>query len=1077
MFLPNKIEIVIALVLCYTNNFAQPNPAWSEGLRSEYLKLKDPLEYNKHIRPILVDKCFVCHGNDKGTRAAGLRLDIAEQAYGPLPNNPGHVAITPGNREKSEVYHRILSDDQNFIMPDPTSHLVLSDREKAILIKWIDEGATYQPHWSYLPVAKFEMPDIKNKIGAITPIDYFIRKSLESTQLTTGKEASKDLLLRRLSLDLTGLPPTIQELDHFLKDSSANAYENQVDRLLRSSHYGEKMTVDWLDLARYADSHGYTVDRLRDMSPYRDWVIKAFNTNLPYNQFVQHQLAGDLMLNPSKEMVIATAFNRNHPMNMEGGIIEEEFQTEYAIDRTNTFGTVFMGLSLGCARCHDHKFDPWSQKNYYELFSFFNNIKEAGQIAWNDAMPTPTLLLPNDEQEKILAFINQSIQEQEKVLADRITNSTSAFKSWLATGQYKKLTNERIPMIGLQGLYDFEDALGNQMSPAGHGKIRREVDTISYNPNFDKHGQGRALRLDGDEYLDCRNQGIFSKSDPFTIGIWLKIPLAFREGVIFHKSMAERLYNFRGYQLYYKKGKFEINMAHTGPSNAITRISTSPIPKDQWLHMAMTYDGSSKAKGFRLFMDGAEMQMETTMDQLYKDILFQVPDEPALQVGGWWRGLGFKDGLVDDITVYNRCLTNRELSILADQSDWKSISTKSVQDLSTADLQVLKEYFDGVVDSIAIDYRKELVRLRSGFADTTEQIQEIMVMQEMPNPAKAHVLIRGNYDELGEEVDPGTPHALSSYPEEYPKNRVGLAQWLTNGQHPLTARVAVNRLWQMFFGQGLVKTSEDFGNQGMMPSHPELLDWLAYEFVQSGWDIKKMNKLIVLSACYRQASNNHPEDRDLDPENIFLSRGPSQRLSAEMIRDQVLLASGLLNPTIGGKSMMPYQPQGLWEINNTHYKPDTTSVIYKRSLYIVLKRSVPNPTMTIFDAQDRSNCLARRLLTNTPLQALVTLNDPTFLEAAKMLGASMTLQKDVSQAIVEVYRKLTGQIPEPYALDLLLQQQKMELEHFKQNPMSVRGLLDQGLSKIDPSLDPVVVAANSIVASTIMNSMASITKR
>ncbi len=1073
----NSSVLLLCLLVKEYKMFGQSLQDLPSAVQSEYSKLMQQLEYNKDIRPILGDKCFVCHGNDKGTREAGLRLDIMESALGPLPNNPDKVAITPGNRQKSEVYHRILSDDKHYQMPDPKSNLSLSDKEKAILIKWIDEGAKYQLHWSFIKSGKIEVPIVKNTSWISNAIDNFILKKLELESLIPSKPAAKEMLLRRLSFDLTGLPPSIQELDEFINDVSKNAYEKQVDRLLQSPHYGEKMAIDWLDIARFADSHGYTVDRIRDMSPYRDWVIQAYHSNLPYNLFVQHQLAGDLIPHATKDMKIATAFNRIHPMNMEGGIIEEEFQTEYVIDRTNTFGTAFMGLSLGCARCHDHKFDPWSQKNYYELFSFFNNVKEAGQIAWNDAVPTPTLLLPTKEQEEILAFIDESIKTQEQRLKDRRLHNKTEFKSWLSTWQYKNLTKELIPLVGLQGHFNFEDSL-RRAFPINHSiKIRRETDTTGYPPRFERNEKGLSLKLDGDEYLDCGKLGIFRKSEPFAIGIRLKLPKTFQEGVIFHKSIAERLYNFRGYQLYFKHGKFEINMAHTGPSNAITRISKSTVPKDQWLQMTMTYDGSSRADGFNLFMNGEELEMITTMDQLYKDILFFNSEEPGLQIGGWWRGLGFKDGLIDDVTIYNRCLTELEIKVLAGATSWKKILTKLKRKSNSQELNAFKEYFDHGIDSTSLYLMEKLKALRTAWSDSSEYIPEVMVMQEMPSPKKAHVLIRGNYDALGEEVHPEVPSSISPFPSDFPKNRLGLSKWLTDGQHPLTARVAVNRLWQIFFGQGLVKSSEDFGTQGALPSHSELLDWLANEFVQSGWDIKKMNKLIVMSASYRQDSYVSPILREKDPENNLIARGPSRRLSAEMLRDHVLCSSGLLNPDIGGKSVKPYQPTGLWEINNSHYTTDTNQSLYRRSLYILIKRSVPNPSLTTFDAQDRSYCIARRQDTNTPLQALVTWNDPTFTEAAKVLGEKITNYKDSREGIRDIYRKLTSQTPDDPILDLLMELQKVEYEKFSLSPSKTDGWLNQGLYKVDAEKNKALLVANSIIASTIINSVASMYKK
>jgi len=1078
---PNKFILRLSFLLLSFVYFqfvaGQSTYVLPDDVRVEYGQLPPGQDYNRIVKPILSDNCFACHGNDRNQRKAGLRLDRRENAYGPLPQNPGRVAITPKDLHNSELVHRILSIEPEYLMPEPQSHLVLSAKEKAILVKWVEEGAIYQPHWSFIPPQPIKIPTIKTKGWARNAIDSFIAYPLEQQNLNNSPPAPRELILRRLYLDLTGLPPSLSELDAFLSDPEEDAYENQVDRLLQSPHYGEKMSVQWLDLARFSDSHGYTVDRLRDMSPYRDWVIKSFNDNLSYDSFIGQQLAGDLMPNPTTDMLIATAFNRNHPQNMEGGIIEEEFQTEYAIDRTNTFGEAFLGLSLGCARCHDHKFDPVSQKNYYELFAYFNRVREAGQIAWNNAMPTPTILLPSAEKQKVIDFINHSIQAREEKLSAIPSESIIRFENWLQNESFKQLPSSPYPQFGLKAYYPLDGGLENSVIPNQAGQMRRETDTLSEPPVFETNGKGKALVLDGDGYLDLLNQGKFRRSDPFTIGLWIRIPKEFKEGVIFHKSIAERLYNFRGYHVYFKEGKLEINMAHTAPSNALTRLTKELIPRGKWIQLTLTYDGSSKAKGLNLFIDGIKMEMETRMDQLYKDISFGMDPEPALQIGGWWRGLGFKGGRVDELLIYDRQLTDYEIKIIAHKADWNFLHEKSSPQLSSEERAILFDYYLAAVDSCALSVYQELNKERRALADSTEAIPEIMIMQELSPPKKSHILNRGNYMDPGEEVKPNTPEFLLPIAEDLPKNRYGLANWLTDKNNPLTARVAVNRFWQNFFGQGLVKTTEDFGNQGESPSHPELLDWLARYFVASGWDIKKLNKLIVMSATYRQDSRTNPEIYDLDPENRYLARGPSARLSAELLRDQALAASGLLNDTIGGPSVKAYQPEGLWEINSDDYKPDSIPGIYRRSVYILIKRSVPNPTLALFDAPDRSACITRRQRTNTPSQALVTLNDPTFIEAAKVLGENMARSKYPESAIVDTYRKLTARIPTDQELKLLISLQQQTYERFKKEPQKAQGWLDSGLYLVDPDLQLIQIAAFGVVASTILNSDASLMKR
>jgi len=1053
-------------------------PKMPEDVQIAYEELPEKLDYNQHVKPVLSDKCFACHGPDRAKQKAGLRLDLKEAAYGKLPENPDKVAIDPGNLTRSEFYHRIMSADPEYVMPTKDSHLSLTAKEKAILIKWIQDGAEYKPHWAFVKPEKPDLPDIQNKSWVKNPIDNFILSKLEGEKLQPSRQADKELLLRRVSLDLTGLPPTLEEIDIFLKDKSENAYEKQVDRLLQSPHYGEKMAVDWLDLARFADSHGYTVDRLRDMSPYRDWVINAFNQNMHYDKFVQWQLAGDLMPKPTKDMIIATAFNRNHQQNMEGGIVEEEFQTEYVIDRTNTFGDAMLGISIGCAKCHDHKYDPISQKNYYQLFSFFNNIKEAGQISWDDALPTPTLMLPTAKEEKMLHFINTQIASQEKEIEMARISSEAEFQKWVYDQRYRELCKEISPKTNLQALFSFDNnSLKNTVNAKETGIMKRESGQTGDRPVFVTHNNGQAMVMNGDVFLDLDQAGVFRRSQPFSIGIWINIPKELKEGVILHKSQAERLYNFRGYHLYLKDDRLELNMAHTAPSNAITKQSQKGIPREQWIQLTITYDGSSKAKGLNLFLDGKLCVMETTMDQLTKDILFKGEKQPGLQIGGWWRGLGFKGGKIDDIVVYDRVLTNFEIGVLARKNSWAKVAGNSRNQLAPIDLAILKDYYMSAVSLKVRAASNLLTRTRTSQADSTDKIRELMVMQEMPKPKKAHILLRGNYDAFGEEVSPETPESILKFPKNLPKNRYGLSLWLTDKKNPLTARVAVNRFWQNFFGTGIVKTTEDFGNQGELPSHLELLDWLAIYFQESGWDIKKLNKLIVMSGTYRQDSKTSNEKREKDPENRLLARGPSNRMTAEMIRDNALMASGLINNKVGGESVKPYQPEGLWEINNTTYKPDSGQGVYRRSLYVIVKRSVPNPTLSTFDATSRSYCVVRRQKTNTPLQALVTLNDPTFVEAMKVLGEKMSRIADTRQAIAMAYRKLTGRLPSSMETDLLISMQKNEYQKFKRSPQKVTGLLGAGQTRIDQKADAALIAANALVASTILNSDATLTKR
>jgi cytochrome c553 len=558
--------VVILLV------FVACSPSLPADVDAAYKTLPEVIDFSMHVKPILSDRCFSCHGPDGEKLSAGLRLDIAGAAYAELPESPGKKAIVPGSLRKSEMFRRIISTDPEYMMPEPTSHLKLTAYEKALLIKWIEQGAEYKPHWAFVKPAKPALPEVAQKAWIKNGIDHFVLHRLEKEKLSQSPEADKETLLRRVSLDLTGLPPTLQEVDAFVNDNSPNAYEKQVDRLLASPHYGEKMGVDWLDVARYADSHGYTVDRLRDMSPWRDWVIDAFNKNLSYKDFIIWQLAGDLLPNPTKEQLIATAFNRNHQQNMEGGIVEEEFRVEYVSDRVNTTSTAFMALTAGCAKCHDHKFDPLSQKEYYQMFSFFNNVKEAGQISWDDAMPVPTMLITDGEKEKILSFLRSTEQQKNKELDAIVAAEEPAFAKWLQSGTYRNAYKNKFPH-SLIGHFPLNDALlKNTVAPFARASMKREGGTKEspFIVNVDK---GKALQFDGDTWLDLVNIGKFSRSDAFSVGLWVTIPKEVKSGVIFHQGTAGLLYNFRGFHLALENNRLQLVMAHTAPYNAIIEYS------------------------------------------------------------------------------------------------------------------------------------------------------------------------------------------------------------------------------------------------------------------------------------------------------------------------------------------------------------------------------------------------------------------------------------------------------------------------------------------------------------------------
>ena len=1073
MLKSNLYVTLVLLILCSCGGTDLP-----EEVHAEYVKLPKKIDFNRHIKPILSDKCFLCHGPDKNKISAGLQLHLPESAYAELPDTPGKYAIKPGSLDKSELFHRIMSDDPNYLMPSPDSHLSLSNYEKAALIKWIEKGAEYKDHWAFISPEKYSVPEVTVKESVNNPIDNFVVKRLEQEKLEPSVKADKELLLRRLSFDLIGLPPTIEELDAFVKDNSPEAYEKQVDRLLNSPHYGEHMALDWMDLSRFADTHGYSVDRYRDMSPWRDWVIKSFNENMSYNQFVTWQLAGDLLENPTREMKLATAFNRIHPNNMEGGVVNEEFLVEYAVDRTSTVGQAFMGLTVACARCHDHKFDPISQKNFYEMTSYFNNINESGQISWNSAMPVPTLLLTSEEEEKMLDYLENLIQDKEsnikKMEEAEVANN---FKKWISNKRYKYKLNSEV-IDGLVAHFKLDNhQLRDALNPKNKGGMFGVGTQGDHLINLTDSKFKKGIQFDGDTWLHLKNTGIFGRNDSFTIGLWAMIPEEIENGTIFHKGDGAILYNWRGYHLKIVDNKLELMMANTAPGNAIIETSINNFPKDEWIHLSMTYNGSSKASGLKLFLNGTEMETKVNVDDLYKDILFRNGNEPGLQLGARMRGKGIRGAIVDDIKVFDKELTTLELLKLSGNESLNTFLSKDFELLSLKDKNELQLYYTNTVSKKAKPLQKELAKLKKSYVDSIEKIKEVMVMKETQEPTQSYLLERGVYDAHGEAVFPNVPEKLLPMPKAFPKNRLGFTKWLFHKDHPLTARVVVNRFWQHYFGTGLVKTSEDFGNQGEMPSHPKLLDWLSLHFMESGWDVKAFQKLIVMSNTYQQSSITSKNLYELDKENRLLARGPSKRLSGEMLRDNALASSGLLNRKIGGESVKPYQPEGLWKVNNASYKQDHGDKLYRRSMYTIWKRSVPHPTIATFDTPSRSVCTIRRQETNTPLQALVMLNDPTFVEASRVLGKKMLNYSNIEESIAMTFRQLTGRQIKTQELDILVELQNEEYQKFKENNSKIKGWINSGAFQIKNSDNGALIAANAVVASTIMNSDATITKR
>ncbi len=1075
------LSIICLLMVSNCRQGYSPKPSIAD-------QLPEHIDYNLHVKPILSDRCYRCHGPDENARKADLRLDTEDGLFYKKKDQQVRP-VAPGKLKASELFSRVISKDPDYKMPPPKSKMSLNETEIAILAKWINQGAKWKPHWAFTPPKKPDLPKVQLVDWPENGIDYFILTKLEKKGLKPSPLAKKDILLRRVSLDLTGLPPTVAEIDSFLSDSSPHAYEKVVDRLLASVQYGENMTVDWLDLARYADTHGYQADFYRPHWPWRDWVIDAFNSNMPFDKFVTWQLAGDLFPNATRDQILATGFNRNHPQNNEGGIVEEEFRVEYVADRTQTFSTAFLGLTMQCARCHDHKYDPITQKEFYQLFAYFNNVAESGQTTfYQPDLPGPTLLMTEEDVANQIAYIEQSIGTKQKEIIEYQEEKLAAYiNQMVLLPSSRHQTNTLLAHYPLERVQN--NRIPNKVVGGKSGKIIDPVVSVEAQdaPKSVNGKVGKALIINGDDALSFPGVGRFTRSDPFSIGLWVKIPNDLEQGVIFHSNKGSALYTYKGYQVSIETGRFEVKVAHNFPYNSIHLLSRDLVPRNEWLHLMLTYDGSSKAKGTHLFLDGKEMKMLVKRDNLYKDIVFhpikgsdKPPVETHLKVGARWRGKGFTNGLVDEIVVYDRELNAIEVGEIAGKNLISDLLKKDFSQLTEIEKSQLYQYYS-INDQHLVLKLRELKTLRSRQNLLTESIFEVMVMDEMKEPRQAYILQRGAYDQPLEAVEPGTPVKLMSAQTDQPPNRMGLANWLFSPDNPLPARVTVNRFWQHYFNMGLVRTVEDFGSQGEQPSHPGLLDWLAMEFINSGWDVKKMQKTLVMSASYKQSSQADSILLTLDPDNRLLARGPSARLSAERMRDLALAASGLLIKKIGGPPVKPYQPDGLWALNafSGQYEQDHGDNLYRRSLYTFWKRTNPPPSMNIFDAPSRAYCVVRREQTATPLQALVLMNDPQFLEAARVLAELIIREagSSIEDKITFGYRSLTSRFPTMQETELLTEQYNQVRALYGKNKIKATEMVSIGEFPVDNSIKKAELAAYTEVMSTIINFDATTMKR
>jgi hypothetical protein len=1032
---------LLLIVSCLGNGFTSP------------LMGEEQIDFNRDIRPILSDHCFQCHGPDAAVRVSEFRLDQKASMFGELGDE--QFAVVPNAPERSELVRRVLSTDAEYKMPPPAAERQLTVAQTTLLTRWVEQGARWQEHWSFVPIAEPVVPHL-NHAWPRNSIDGFVLERLVATGRQPSEEASQRTLVRRLYLDLTGLPPTLADVERFLKDESPTAYGDLVDRLLKSKHYGERMSLLWLDAARFADTSGYQNDGPREMWRWRDWVIDAFNDNMPFDQFTIEQLAGDLLPDATVDQRVATAFNRNHRGNAEGGIIPEEYQVEYVVDRVETTSTVWLGLTVGCARCHDHKYDPISQRDFYRLFAFFNQVPESGRAIKEGNSP-PYLVAPTKAQQQSL----QTLEDESRQLEERWDAASQNVADAYVTWQVAEDVTTKSWFVD-EGL-EYYNGLDRQSLVAQPTAEKPVVEKPVVEKPVIGEGDGKIGKAADFRGLsvDLGDHGDFGYFDKFTLAAWVR-PTRSTGTVLSRMTPVDQ---GGGYYVHLEEGHVQVNLVKRWLDDSIRVATDEKLPLGEWSHILVTYDGSRVAKGVQVYIDGKPQKMRVLLDGLNQTFASTEP----LRVGGGHRPFF---GRIDEVRLYDRAVSPAEATWISDPSEIANIRRLLPADRSAVQERKLLEYFRlfaapaeyREVYRAFLDKQRAVVAFRAA-------LPTVMVMADQPGVRKTFVLQRGRYDQPGEVVTAMTPASLAEFPDDFPRNRLGLARWLVSPQNSLTARVFVNRIWQMHFGAGLVRTPEDFGAQGARPTHSDLLDWLSSEFIASGWDIKYLHKLIVTSATFRQRANWQASAAS-DPENQWLARGPRVRLDAELIRDQALAIGGLLSTRIGGPSVRPYQPEGLWKeiATVTEYDQSHGADLYRRGLYTYWKRTVPPPTMMAFDAATREACTVQRSRTNTPLQALALMNDVTFVEAARGLAQqAMSPASGGEDPLKWMFSRATCRPPTVKELAVLEAAHARLLADYKANPTRADKWLALGELKTPADADTVSLATLATIASLILN--------